>query len=98
MSNSLTSDQEELFSFIDEILWLKWDPIGVNDIEGARDEYSSYVPHIFRLAVEGKDPATIGESLIATIEGNMGLSANREFNYGVATEIVAAKQMLLDEH
>ena len=37
-----------LYRKIDDILWLDWDPIGVNDM-APRDEYQSYVPGILRL-------------------------------------------------
>lgn len=40
---------KRLFEAVDLILWEDWDPIGVNDIPAARNEYSSYVPSIVRL-------------------------------------------------
>ena len=30
---------------ISEILWIDWDPIGINDL-APRDEYDDYVPEI----------------------------------------------------
>ena len=45
----MTADQKSVLKSIDEILWNDWDPIGVNDTEGARGEYSSYALQIFGL-------------------------------------------------
>lgn len=91
MGKKLPPDELALYNAIDEILWKDWDPIGVNDMPEARDEYQSYLPHIFRLAIEGKDAEHISSSLIATIEGNIGLCADKEHCLKVAKKIVAAK-------
>ncbi|MEW7987067.1 MAG: hypothetical protein AB2805_15870 [Candidatus Thiodiazotropha sp.] len=95
MGKKLPPDELELYKIIDEILWKDWDPIGVNDAPEARDEYQSYLPDIFRLAVEGKDARRIASSLIATVEGNIVLSANKKRCYRVAEKIVNAKNDLL---
>jgi hypothetical protein len=95
MGQKLPPDQLELYKIIDEILWTDWNPIGVNDSPEARDEYQSYLPHIFRLAIEGKDAERISASLIATIETNMGLSANKEHILNVAKKIVSAKKSII---
>ena len=56
--------QKEFYNSLRKILWEKWDPIGVYepDVEWD-DEYDSYAPHIFRLAIEGKDEIRIANSL-----------------------------------
>lgn len=95
MGKKLSPDQLELYKTIDGILWTDWDPIGVNDSPEARDEYQSYLPHIFRLAIEGKDAERISSSLIATIETNMGFRANKEHNLKVAKKIINAKKSII---
>jgi len=95
MGKKLPPDQLKLYKEIDEILWRYWDPIGVNDCEEARDEYHSYLPHIFRLAIEGADAYRISSSLIATIETNIGLGADREHNQNIAEKIVKAKNEII---
>jgi len=95
MGKKLSPDQLKLYKTIDEILWTDWDPIEVNDSPEARDEYQSYLPHIFRLAIEGKDAERISASLIATIETNMGLGANKEHNLNVAKKIINAKKSII---
>lgn len=37
---------DEFVDLVDEILWLDWDPIGVNGIDECRDEYSTIVNDI----------------------------------------------------
>ncbi|WP_444884524.1 hypothetical protein [Microbulbifer sp. PSTR4-B] len=95
MGKKLPPEELELYKAIDEILWCDWDPIGVNDMPEARDEYQSYLPHIFRLAVEGKDAEHISSSLVATIEGNIGLGASKEHCLRVARKIVGAKNEII---
>ncbi|WP_278350512.1 hypothetical protein [Marinobacter nauticus] len=98
MSKKLGRQEKELWERIRSILWEKWDPIGVYEPDSEwDDEYDSYVPHIFRLAVEGCDHIRIAASLTATINQNIGLSAadKNEHDLHVAKLIVAAKQELL---
>ena len=95
MEKRLPPNQLKLYKAIDEILWLYWDPIGVNDCEEARDEYHSYLPHIYRLAIEGADAYRISSSLIATIETNICLGADKEHNQKIAEKIVKAKNEIV---
>ncbi len=96
--SKLSLKQKELWSRIQGILWKEWDPIGVYEEDSEwDDEYDSYVPHIFRLAVEGNDHIRIAASLTSTINQNIGLSAsnNNEQDIKVAKLIVQAKEELL---
>ncbi len=64
MKTKLSADEKRLYRRIAEILWEEWDPIGVNDGENkGDDEYENYVPHIFRLTLEGNHPRRIAGSL-----------------------------------
>jgi hypothetical protein len=58
---------------IDEILWRLWDPIGVNDMPEARDEYSSYAPGILGLLRRGADDEEIARHLRMIESERMGL-------------------------
>jgi len=40
---------KEIWNKIDEILWIYWDPIGVNDDFDARSEYQSYIGGLYKL-------------------------------------------------
>ena len=92
----LSKKQKEFLAKVKEILWVSWDPIGVNDGENVwNDEYDSYAPHIFRLAIEGKDAQRIAQSLSMSISQNMGLSSNKEHDLSVALKIIKAKEDIL---
>lgn len=95
MGKKLSPEELELYKAIDEILWLDWDPIGVNDMSEARDEYWSYIPHIFRLVIEGKDAEHISSSLVTTIESSIGLGADQEHCLRVASKIVRVKDEII---
>jgi hypothetical protein len=49
---------------IDRILWEVWDPIGVNQMSEARDEYSRYVNDVFELLVNGASDNAIAQHLL----------------------------------
>jgi len=57
--------KSKIYKLIDEILWKDWDPIGVNDIPSARDEYQSYTPQVFSLKTANADPEKIAQHLLA---------------------------------
>lgn len=98
MKTSLNQKEKELWVRISKILWKDWDPIGVYEEDSEwDDEYDSYVPHIFRLAIEGCDHIRIAASLTATINQNIGLSArnNNEHDIKIAMLIVNAKKKIL---
>ncbi|MBI4358649.1 MAG: hypothetical protein HY584_05050 [Candidatus Omnitrophica bacterium] len=58
---------------IDEILWNAWDPIGVNGLEGARDEYQNYIAGVFRLLEAKATELRITEHLHQIETQQMGL-------------------------
>ena len=60
---SLNTEHKKIYNQIDEILWKDWDPIGVNDFEDARDEYSSYALQIFGLKIHNADKQSIADKL-----------------------------------
>ncbi|WP_196140649.1 hypothetical protein [Aliikangiella sp. G2MR2-5] len=93
----LNSKQKELYKRISRILWKDWDPIGVyNEEDEWDDEYDSYVPHLFRLAIEGKDAFHIAASLNSTATQNMGMGTDKETDLKVANLIINAKNEILD--
>jgi hypothetical protein len=94
--NKLSAEQKAFYKEVARILWEKWDPIGVNDGDNEwDDEYDSYVPRIFRLAIEGNDAMRIAGSLSASAEKNMGLGAARRHDLEVAELIVKTKREML---
>ena len=76
MGKKLPPEQLELYQKIDEILWNDWDPIGIAGAAEARDEYYSYLPKVFRLALENATANQIAEYLFSIETERMGLSGN----------------------
>jgi len=87
-----------LYDRIAKILWEKWDPIGVYEADGEwDDEYDSYVPHIFRLAIEGKDAIHIANSLSSSTKQNIGLEPQKGHDLHVAKLIIEAKHEIIKD-
>ena len=77
MSQQLSPEHKELYQRVDEALHYLWDPIGVSDVPEARDEYHSYLPHVFSLLVRRASAQEIADFLDHTATQTMGL-ANTE--------------------
>jgi len=77
MGRQLQADQAELYRRCDEVLHYIWDPIGVSGAPGARDEYFSYLPHVFQLVCDGSGSDQIVEYLIHVQISRMGMAPNQ---------------------
>ena len=55
MGKKLSPKENKLYKRVDETLFYIWDPIGVNHVPQARDEYYSFLPGIFELVINGVD-------------------------------------------
>ena len=62
-----------LYKKTDDILWLDWDPIGINDV-APRDEYRGYVPEIFGLVKAKADRQEIANRLRKLETENIGMT------------------------
>jgi hypothetical protein len=87
----MTTEQKAIYKLIDEILWMHWDPIGVNDIEDVRDEYDTYTPIIFSLRIHGADKETIAQKLFEIETKTIGLLGNIDNCRKVAGQIMNIK-------
>lgn len=58
---------------IRQVLLQDWDPIGINDIAEAQDEYDSYVGGVYRLLTSGGTEDAIIDHLYRIAADNMGL-------------------------
>jgi hypothetical protein len=70
----MQEEDKKIYLEIDRILWEMWDPVGVNDNEDFRDEYQSYVPHIFTLAKQ-RNLEALADYLYKTETALMGMDA-----------------------
>jgi hypothetical protein len=66
----------DLYRQVDEILWKEWDPLGVNEIPEARDEYYSYIMGIINLLYKGSSANEIAEYLYEVESDTMGMFGN----------------------
>lgn len=70
-----TNNENLLWDIVKNILWEKWDPIGVYEPNAAwSDEYDSYVPYIYSLAVEGATQQQIANALTQIASDTIGLT------------------------
>lgn len=98
MKKSLSKNEKLFYKRIARILWENWDPIGVyNEEDEWDDEYDSYVPHIFRLAVEGADAHKIANHLTLIVRENMGMSttSGNESDSMIANQIINERNEIL---
>jgi hypothetical protein len=86
----MTIEQKNVLKAIDEILWNDWDPIGVNDTEEARDEYSSYALQIFGLKIHNADKVAIADMLYKFESENMEVATahSRKHCEDIAQKII----------
>ncbi|ELG5191691.1 hypothetical protein RAL09_004429 [Vibrio vulnificus] len=93
MGHKLLPEQLELYKRIDEILYYKWDTIGVSDSGWARDEYQSYLPQLFSLVMKSQSPQEICKYLTESTQ-YMGLQLSRDHDLAIAKLILEVKDSL----
>lgn len=72
---------------IGEILLKEWDPIGVQDISEAQDEYDAYVSSLYKMLITGKSAQEIFDYLLWIETEHMGLSADRQHTEAIACKL-----------
>jgi hypothetical protein len=87
----MKSDQKGIYISIDDILWIDWDQLNVNDIEETNDEYKGYTPQIFSLKIQGADREIIANKLFEIAKDKMGLVGNIDHCRQVADKIINVK-------
>jgi hypothetical protein len=73
-----------LYRAVDEVLHYLWDPIGINSVPQARDEYHGYLPKVFGMLREGADESQIAAYLTTVTTERMGLSPRTNHDRDVA--------------
>ena len=94
--SKLSSSDLALYRAVDEALHYVWDPIGVSRAPEARDEYYSYIPHVFGMVKDGLNEQAIADSLGRIATDGMGLSARPEQDLEVARLLLRWKKVLDD--
>jgi hypothetical protein len=86
------TEQHRLFTIrIGEVLHYIWDPIGVSDQPGARDEYDSYIPYVMGFALKNDREGLINY-LYRTAAHTIGIAVPHEQNEEVADLILDWRQ------
>lgn len=86
---------QELYDAVDKILWEEWDPLGVNDIDDARDEYYSYIPRITKFLIEGRDQYKLTQHLYDLTTIAMGGLGDKARDRTVSKLLVDAKTKII---
>ena len=94
MGTKLISKDAELYQAVDEVLHYIWDPIGISDVQRARDEYHSYLPQVFELLCQGAAPESIASYLGKMTTESMGLSVNAKHDLRVAGLLIDWKEAI----
>jgi len=87
----LSEKEKEFYNRVDEVLFYKWDPIGISEEGCPRDEYQSYTPQVFRIAIESSAPEPLAEHLSQIATERMGLSSAKEHDLKIANLIMEIK-------
>jgi len=75
---------------IRDVLLKEWDPIGVQAIPEAQDEYDGYVPMLYSMLIARRPVNEVFEYLLWIESEQMGLTADR-----LRTQSIAEKLMSL---
>jgi len=82
------NDIKKKLRAIEKILWEDWDPIGINVIVTANDEYDSYAPQVYKLLQEGKNAEEVAKYL-SHVDGELiGNTPNESRNLEVAKKLI----------
>ena len=73
---------------IKRVLFRDWDPIGIQEIPEAQDEYDSYVPAIYSMLIARKSINEVFEYLLWLETEHMGLTADRQQTRSIAEKLV----------
>ncbi|MFV9475174.1 hypothetical protein ACM5Q9_12210 [Advenella sp. RU8] len=74
---------------VDEILFYKWDPIGLSGSNGPRDEYSAYVAGIIERVCKRASPEALAKHLTYLSAEVIGIGVDEERDKSVAELIYA---------
>ena len=97
MGQKLPPQEMKLYRQVDEILHYMWDPIGVAGIAQARDEYHSYLPHVFKFVLDKKNKDEIASYLTEIETGSMGLASNYKVALEVAETLLNTREAIISE-
>lgn len=78
---------QSLHEQIATILLREWDPIGIQDIPEAQDEYDAYVVSLYKMLISNASEQDIFKYLIWVETEHMGLSADKQQILNIAKKL-----------
>ncbi len=84
---------DELERRVDEVLFYKWDPIGINHLVTARAEYRSYVSSVLK-ALNSGESVKLVKRLEDLEKNSMGLSAEGSNAKEIAELLLSHKEAI----
>ena len=84
--------EKEFYNRIGEILFNEWDPIGISNANWPKDEYQSYTPQVFKIALRASSPEEIAEYLNSLTTERMGLESKMEHDLNIAKRILSERK------
>ncbi len=96
MGKMLPPKESELYQRTDEVLHYLWDPIGVAGAPGARDEYWSYLPHVFSLLMQRVEEGVIADYLLKVERDAIGLPGRPDEALEIARKLIEYRTWVLD--
>ena len=82
-----TPNNKNLFTQVREILLCDWDPVGVLDLNGPKDEYDDYIPKIIELLLDQKSIKEIASHLDLIECDKMGVRRGNKNLFEVAKKL-----------
>lgn len=82
---------KQLSKSIRSLLLGEWDPIGINDVPEASDEYDAYVRGVHKLLAAGNGATDVFDYLWWVETEHMGLPGDRQATLAVAEKLAQLK-------
>jgi hypothetical protein len=89
-------DNKELQKLVSEVLYYQWDPIGVSESPGTRNEYEEYVPQVLAILQRGNTPQELAAFLSGIRCRGMGLEPDPDSDQNTSERLYRHKQAILD--
>ncbi|GGY20405.1 hypothetical protein GCM10011289_25020 [Paludibacterium paludis] len=86
--SSAIEQARALHQKIKSVLMRDWDPIGVQAIPEAEDEYDSYVPTLYSMLISRKPVSEVFEYLAWLETEHMGLTVDRQRTLSIAEKLI----------
>ncbi|MDR1423275.1 MAG: hypothetical protein LBI92_01515 [Azoarcus sp.] len=86
--NNMIGRARFLHQSIKNVLMQDWDPIGVQAISGAEDEYDSYVPTLYSMLISRRPVNEVFKYLVWLEAEHMGLTVDYQRTLSIAEKLV----------